>query len=230
MYSSFNLLESSQMLTAAHVWGCAYLWLHWFVSLLCEGKKRNVLFLHKYNREKMQPHVIFSSCSRLFRTYNVQTCKVQQVVLPWHLKRHSAGGVLLIGQLDVVTVHWAFTWGAPLFSQDIVSFHFDLIFVHSNVKVNLDFWWLTEPSAHPVFELAPPSRVALKLPHWSRAYVERLESRCDLRSPEKQTNKQKTEMCNVTNVLFWLQGSHFQFNSLKDAWFIYHRSHLSSAL
>lgn len=56
------------------------------------------------------------------RTYNVQTCKVQQVVLSRHLERHSAGGVLLIGQLDVLTVHWAFRCGAPLFAEKMVSF------------------------------------------------------------------------------------------------------------
>lgn len=91
-----------------------------------KDRQINSLLWHKYAREMMHLHAVYNWVYLLltiFRRYNVQTCKVQHVVLPRHLKRHSAGGVLLIGQLNVFAVHWAFSWGTSLFSERMVSFY-----------------------------------------------------------------------------------------------------------
>lgn len=58
--------------------------------------------------------------------YIVQTCKVQNVVLARHLKRHFASGVSLIGCLNVVTVHRALSFGTLLFSGEIFLLYFCL--------------------------------------------------------------------------------------------------------
>lgn len=168
----------------------------------------------------------------MFRTYNVQTCKVQHVVLPRHLKRHSAGRVLLIGQLNVLTVHWAFGWGIPLFSEKMVSFQLYMLsfFLVQMFWPNLfhdgqQNWELTLClNLHHLPVLHLNSHTAL-VPKWR-----------DWRTDVTWGLLRKiTEMCILTNIfcLTWdfmcLVGSQFHLNCSKDTWFIYHKSHLSSA-